>query len=105
MFQSVLLKTEKEKTCPFFHKNKEDPVESKPVGKIDYLNSDGTVRESIEHTSEYRFVNDIKEENFFDEPMSVYVYSDKDGNSISTDFVKNLANDLKGFEVDRKSVV
>ena len=79
--------------------NKEDPVESKPIGKIDYLNSDGTVRESIEYTSEYRLVNDIKEENFFDEPMSVYVYSDKDGNSISTDFVKNLANDLNRFEV------
>ncbi len=87
------------KTVSVISQNKEDPVESKPVGKIDYLNSDGTVRESIEYTSEYRFVNDIKEENFFDEPMSVYVYSDKDGNSISTDFVKNLANDLNGFEV------
>ncbi len=87
------------KTVSVISQNKEDPVESKPIGKIDYLNSDGTVRESIEYTSEYRFVNDIKEENFFDEPMSVYVYSDKDGNSISTDFVKNLANDLKGFEV------
>ena len=87
------------KTVSVISQNKEDPVESKPVGKIDYLNSDGTVRESIEYTSEYRFVNDIKEENFFDEPMSVYVYSDKDGNSISTDFIKNLANDLKGFEV------
>ena len=87
------------KTVSVISQNKEDPVESKPVGKIDYLNSDGTVRESIEYTSEYRFVNDIKEENFFDEPMSVHVYSDKDGNSISTDFVKNLANDLNGFEV------
>ena len=87
------------KTVSVISQNKEDPVESKPVGKIDYLNSDGTVRESIEYTSEYRFVNDIKKENFFGEPMSVYVYSDKDGNSISTDFIKNLANDLKGFEV------
>ena len=87
------------KTVSVISQNKEDPVESKPVGKIDYLNSDGTVRESIEFTSEYRFVNDIKEENFFDEPMSVYLYSDKDGNSISTDFAKNLANDLNGFEV------
>ena len=87
------------KTVSVISQNKEDPVESKPVGKIDYLNSDGTVRESIEYTSEYRFVNDIKEENFFDEPMSVYLYSDKDGNSISTDFAKNLANDLNGFEV------
>ena len=87
------------KTVSVISQNKEDPVESKPVGKIDYLNSDGTVRESIEYTSEYRFVNDIKKENFFGEPMSVHVYSDKVGNSISTDFVKNLANDLKGFEV------
>ena len=87
------------KTVSVISQNKEDPVESKPVGKIDYLNSDGTVRESIEYTSEYRFVNDIKKENFFGEPMSVHVYSDKVGNSISTDFIKNLANDLNGFEV------
>ena len=87
------------KTVSVISQNKEDPVESKPVGKIDYLNSDGTVRESIEYTSEYRFVNDIKKENFFGEPMSVHVYSDKVGNSISTDFEKNLANDLNGFEV------
>ena len=87
------------KTVSVISQNKEDSVESKPVGKIDYLNSDGTVRESIEYTSEYRFVNDIKKENFFGEPMSVHVYSDKVGNSISTDFVKILANDLKGFEV------
>lgn len=35
--------------------NKEDPVQSQPVGRIDYLHTDGTVRESIEYTSPYHF--------------------------------------------------
>ena len=30
--------------------NKEDPVQSKPIGRIDYLHTDGTVRESVEYT-------------------------------------------------------
>lgn len=34
--------------------NKEDPVQSKPVGRIDYLHTDGTVRESVEYTSPYQ---------------------------------------------------
>ena len=41
--------------------NKEDPVQSKPVGRIDYLHTDGTVRESVEYTSPYQLEKDIKE--------------------------------------------
>ena len=43
--------------------NKEDPVQSKPIGRIDYLHTDGRVRESIEYTSPYQFEKDIEEEN------------------------------------------
>ena len=39
--------------------NKEDPVESKPIGRIDYLHTDGRVRESIEYTSPNQFEKDI----------------------------------------------
>ena len=37
--------------------NKEDPVQSQPVGRIDYLHTDGTVRESVEYTSSYQFAS------------------------------------------------
>ena len=61
------------KTATLVSQNKEDPVESKPVGRIDYLGTSGKVRESIEYTSEYKFVKDIKEENYYGVPMEIYV--------------------------------
>ena len=64
------------KTVNIVSVNKEDPVESKPIGRIEYFHTDGTVRESIEYTSEYQFVKDIKEENFYGVPMSIVMYSD-----------------------------
>lgn len=87
------------KTVNIVSVNKEDPVESKPIGRIEYLHTDGTVRESIEYTSEYQFVKDIKEENFYGVPMSIVMYSDKDGNTISKDFVEELDPPPQGFEV------
>mgnify|MGYP001217304593 CR=1 FL=1 len=78
---------------------KEDPVNSFPVGRIDYLHTDGTVRESIEYTSEYQFVKDIKDENYYGVPMEIYVYADKDGKTISTDFVTELDPPPQSFEV------
>lgn len=64
---------------------KEAPIESKPIGRIDYLGTDGKVGESIEYTSPYSFEKDIKEENYYGVPMSIVLYKDKDGNSIPAD--------------------
>lgn len=94
-----LLENGERKTVNIVSVNKEDPVESKPIGRIEYLHTDGTVRESIEYTSEYQFAKDIKEENFYGVPMSIVMYSDKDGNTISKDFVKELDPPPQGFEV------
>ena len=87
------------KTVSVVSQNKEDPVESKPVGRIDYLGTGGKVRESIEYTSEYQFVKDIKDENFYGTPMSVVIYADKDGNTISRDFVNELDPLPQGYKV------
>ena len=87
------------KTYTLASQNKEDPVESKPIGRIDYLGTGGKVRESIEYTSEYQFVKDIKDENFYGTPMSVVVYADKDGKTISRDFVTELDPPPQGFEI------
>lgn len=61
--------------------NKEDPVQSQPVGRIDYLHTDGTVRESIEYTSPYQFASDIREETYYGVPFKVVFYKDKEGNT------------------------
>ncbi len=86
------------RTYTIVSQNKEDPVESKPIGRIDYLHTDGTVRESIEYTSEYQFVKDIKDENYYGTPMEVVLYQDKDGNTISTKFVEDLDPPPQGFK-------
>ena len=70
--------------------HKEDPVQSKPIGRIDYLHTDGRVRESIEYTSPYQFEKDIKEENYYGVPMKIVLYKDKDGTTIPQDFISQL---------------
>ena len=78
--------------------NKEDPVESKPVGRIEYLGTDGAVGEIIEYTSPYQFEKDIREENYYGTPMNIVLYRDKDGNTISIDFLSALDSPPQGVE-------
>ena len=78
---------------------KEAPIESKPIGTIDYLGTDGKVGESIEYTSPYSFEKDIKEENYYGVPMSIVLYKDKDGNTIPHGFIAQLDPPPKGFEI------
>ena len=78
---------------------KEAPIESKPIGRIDYLGTDGKVGESIEYTSPYQFEKDIKEENYYGVPMSIVLYKDKDGNTIPYSFITQLDPPPKGFEI------
>lgn len=78
---------------------KEAPIESKPIGRIDYLGTDGKVGESIEYTSPYSFEKDIKEENYYGVPMSIVLYKDKDGSTIPLDFITQLDPPPKSFEI------
>ena len=79
--------------------SKEDPVESKPIGRIDYLHTDGRVRESIEYTSPYQLEKDIKEENHYGVPMSVVLYKQADGSVIPHDYIAECDPPLNGFSV------
>ena len=79
--------------------NKEDPTDSKPIGRIDYLHTDGRVRESIEYTSPYSFEKDIREENYYGVPMSIVLYKDKDGNTIPHGFIAQLDPPPQGFQI------
>ena len=80
--------------------SKDDPVESQPVGRIEYLGSNGEVGESIEYTSEYQFLKDIKEENFYGSPMSIVLYRNRSGETISQDFLSQLDPPPQGFMVE-----
>ena len=79
--------------------NKEDPVQSQPIGRIDYLHTDGTVRESVEYTSLYQFEKDIKEETFYGVPFTVIFYKDKDGNTVPQDFIGSLDPPPQSVEI------
>ena len=79
--------------------NKEDPVESKPIGRIEFLHTDGRVRESIEYTSPYQFEKDIKEENHYGVPMKVVLYADENGATVPHGFIYELDPPLHGTSV------
>ena len=79
--------------------NKEAPVQSKPIGRIDYLHTDGRVRESIEYTSPYQLEKDIKEENYYGVPMKIVLYKDRDGTTIQQDFISQLDPPPQGVEI------
>ena len=79
--------------------NKEDPVESKPIGRIEYLHTDGRVRERIEYTSPYQFEKDIKEENHYGVPMQVVLYADENGATVPHGFIYELDPPLHGTSV------
>ncbi len=70
-----------------------------PVGRINYLGTDGKVGDSIEYTSPYQFEKDIKAENYYGVPMSIVLYKDKDGNTIPHDFIAQLDPPPKGFAI------
>lgn len=72
---------------------------SSPVGRIEYLGSNGSVGESIEYTDAEQFVRDILEENHYGSPMTIKVYRQADGSTLPLDFVEKLDPSPQGFEV------
>lgn len=76
-----------------------EPIQSQPVGRIDYLNASGEVENSIEYTNPTMLERDIKEESTFDVKMVVYLYRDADGNTMPHDFIDRLPNPLQRFEI------
>ncbi len=50
-----------------------------PVGRIDYLRSNGLVGESVEYTDLQKFEADLKKETYYGAPLSVVLYRDRNG--------------------------
>lgn len=76
-----------------------EPIQSHPVGRIDYINANGKIEKSIEYTNPTMLEKDIKEESTFDVKMAVYLYMDTDGNTMPHDFIDRLPNPLQHFEI------
>ena len=76
-----------------------EPIQSHPVGRIDYINANGEIENSIEYTNPTMLEKDIKEESTFDVKMAVYLYMDTDGNTMPHDFIDRLPNSLQHFEI------
>lgn len=79
--------------------NKEDPVRSQPVGRIEYLNDDGDVIHTDEYTSEYQFKKDIEEESSFGTRLRFYIYRNADGKTIDQSFLSKLDVPLNVYEI------
>lgn len=58
-----------------------------PVGRIDYLSPKGGIAETMEYTDAEQFKNEIKECSHDGVPMSVIIYRNEDGSTISYDFL------------------
>ena len=70
-----------------------------PVGRIDFLGTNGSVGESVEYTGAEEFVAAIKEENHVGAPMQIVLYRDGQGQTISQDFLAELDPPPQGFQV------
>ena len=79
--------------------NKEDPVQSQPVGRIEYLDEDGNIIHTDEYTSEYQFKKDIEEESSFGTRLRFYVYRDAEGKTIDQTFITKQDTPLNVYEI------
>lgn len=70
-----------------------------PVGRIDFLGTDGNVGDSVEYDDAEQFVAAIKEENHDGVPMRIVLYRDGGGRTISQDFLSELDPPPQGFQV------
>lgn len=79
--------------------NKEDPVESKPIGRIEYLDKAGDILHIEDYLSEYQFKKDIEEESSFGTAFRFYLYRDADGKTIDQSFLSKLDVPLNVYEI------
>lgn len=71
----------------------------KPVGCIDFLNTNGSIGERCYYYTEQDFIKTIKEENYYGVPMVVNVFRNDDGQTIPLDFVKSFDPLPQGFNI------
>ena len=70
-----------------------------PIGRIEYLHTDGRVREQVEYTDVAQMEKDLREDNFAGVPMQVTMYVDRQGKTVPHRFVYEMDPPLHGTSV------
>ena len=81
--------------------SKEAAPELDYVGRIDYLSSNGKVMESIEYRTAEELIQAARDECYAGAPICLSLYEDKDGNHISTNFIRDLDPPPKGLTYEK----
>ena len=71
-----------------------------PIARIDYLFCSGQVGESLYFYSENDFLIRLKKDNYHGTPMTVTLYRDSSGNTISNAFLMDMDPPIQGFSVE-----
>ena len=74
---------------------------SAPVARINYLASNGRVADELIFDNEEKFLNRLKEDNYYGVPLTITLFADEDGNVISRNFVKKLDPLPQGINIER----
>lgn len=75
----------------------------KLIARIDYPGSNGLVGDWVEYRDEAKFLADLKKENYYGVPLCVVLYRDRDGKTISKDFLQEMDPPPNGFSIRRCS--
>ena len=71
----------------------------KPIGRIDFLGTNGSISESVEYSDIQEFAYDIRAETHSGSPISIVLYKDENGKVIPHDFIFTLDPPPKGFQI------
>ena len=71
-----------------------------PVARIDCLYGSGEIGESLYFYCEKDFLKRFKEDNYYGSPMTVTLYLDSSGNTISTAFLLDMDPPIQGFSIE-----
>ena len=74
-----------------------------PIARINYLSSSGQVGESLYFYNEDYFLKRLKEDNYYGTPISVTLYRDNSGNTISIAFLMDMDPPIQGFSIENIS--
>ena len=70
------------------------------IARIDYLGFRGEVVESVEYKSEEQFLTDLKEQLNYGVPLCVTLYRDRDGRTLSRDFLTEVDTPPKRISIE-----
>ena len=88
-----------EEAAPEVQEEPASEPEVLPIGRIEYLHTDGRVREQVEYTDVAEMEKDLREDNFAGVPMQVTMYVDRQGKTVPHRFVYEMDPPLHGTSV------